>query len=88
MRQFWTIKSANFDKIVLFKLGKFYELFYDDAAIGNKYLDLKYMGTKMHTGFPEKSLERYTNDLVSLGFKTVVVEQMETPDQMNDRIKR
>lgn len=56
MRQFWKIKSDNFDKIVFFKLGKFYELFYDDAAIGNKYLNLKFMGTKMHTGFPEKCL--------------------------------
>lgn len=46
------------------------------------------MGTKMHSGFPEKSLEKYTNELVSLGFKTVVVEQMETPAQMNERIKQ
>jgi len=27
-------------------------MFYEDAVIGNKYLELKYMGTKMHTGFP------------------------------------
>jgi DNA mismatch repair protein MSH6 len=52
MKQFWKIKSENHDKIVLFKLGKFYEMFYEDAAIGNKYLDLKWMGTKMHVGFP------------------------------------
>lgn len=52
MKQFWKIKSKNFDKLVLFKLGKFYEMFYDDAWIGNKYLDLKFMGTKMHSGFP------------------------------------
>ena len=73
MRQFWKIKSENFDKIILFKLGKFYEMFYDDAAVGNKYLDLKFMGTKMHTGFPEKSLQRYADELVRLGFKTVIV---------------
>lgn len=54
-------------------------MFYDDAAIGNKYLDLKFMGTKMHTGFPEKTLQRYGNELVRLGFKTVIVQQMETP---------
>lgn len=76
MKQFWKIKSQNFDKIVLFKLGKFYELFYDDAVVGNKYLDLKFMGTKMHSGFPEKSLDRYANELVQLGFKTIIVEQM------------
>ena len=48
-----------FDTIIFFKLGKFYELFYDDALIGNKILDLKWMGKKMHAGFPEKSLEKY-----------------------------
>jgi DNA mismatch repair protein MSH6 len=52
MKQYWRIKSENFDKIILFKLGKFYELFYEDALIANKYLDLKWMGTKMHNGFP------------------------------------
>lgn len=73
MKQFWKIKSENFDKVILFKLGKFYEMFYDDAAIGNKYLNLKYMGTKMHAGFPEKCLDKYVSELVELGFKTVVV---------------
>lgn len=61
MKQFWSVKQENFDKIVFFKLGKFYELFYDDAAIGNRYLQLKYMGRKMHTGFPEKCLDKYAN---------------------------
>ena len=48
MQQFWRYKSENFDKIIFFKLGKFYELFYDDAYIGNKYLDLNWMGKKMY----------------------------------------
>lgn len=38
MKRYWEIKSDHYDKIVLFKMGKFYELFYDDAAIGNQYL--------------------------------------------------
>lgn len=52
MKQYWRIKSENFDKIILFKLGKFYEMFYEDAAVGNRHLDLKWMGNKMHVGFP------------------------------------
>lgn len=48
MQQYWTIKSENFDKIIFFKLGKFYELFYEDAMVGNKYLDLNWMGKKMY----------------------------------------
>lgn len=47
MKQFWKIKSENFDKVIFFKLGKFYELFYDDAMIGHKELDLNWMGRKM-----------------------------------------
>lgn len=49
---------------MFFKLGKFYELFYEDAYISNKYLDLNWMGKKMHTGFPEKALEKFANLLI------------------------
>ena len=87
MKQFWEIKSENFDKVIFFKLGKFYELFYEDAYIGNKYLDLNWMGRKMHVGFPEKALERYANSLVESGFKVAVIEQVETPKQMEERLR-
>ncbi len=88
MKQYWRIKSENFDKVILFKLGKFYEMFYEDAAIGNRNLDLKWMGNKMHVGFPEKCLEKYAHEFVQLGYKLVVVEQLETPDQMKERLNR
>lgn len=68
------MKSENFDKIIFFKLGKFYELFYDDALVTNQYLDLNWMGNKMHTGFPEKMLDKYGNMLVEMGYKVAVVE--------------
>ncbi len=55
--------------------------------IGNQLLDLKWMGTKMHVGFPEKSLDRYTQELIRNGLKVVIVEQMETPDEMIQRNK-
>jgi DNA mismatch repair protein MSH6 len=45
------------------------------------------MGKKMHVGFPEKALERYAISLVSKGFKVAVVEQTETPKQMEERLK-
>ena len=87
MKQYWTIKSQNNDKVVLFKLGKFYELFYEDALICHKELDLNWMGNKMHVGFPEKAIERYGTLLVQKGFKVCVVEQTETPKQMEERIR-
>lgn len=87
MQQYWKIKSKNFDKIILFKLGKFYELFYEDASICVKLLDLNYMGRKQHAGFPESTLERYLTRLVDLGYKVAVVEQTETDRDMKERLK-
>lgn len=71
-------QSQNYDCILFFKLGKFYELFFDDAVIGNKHLDLNWMATKMHVGFPEKSIDRYASLLVEKGYKVCIVEQTET----------
>ena len=90
MRQFWDFKSQNFDKVLFFKLGKFYEMFYDDAIIGNQILDLNWMGNdsrKLHVGFPEKALEKKAEKLVAAGFKIAVIEQTETPEEMKERFK-
>ena len=79
MQQYWHFKSLHYDKIVCFKLGKFYEIFYEDAILCHKYLDLNWMGSikKLHVGFPEVSLAKYAKVLVDLGFKICVVEQIE-----------
>ena len=85
--QYWNIKSKHFDAILLFKLGKFYELFYQDAIITQKLLELNWMGDKRkcHVGFPEKVLEKNAAKLVDCGYKVVVVEQTETPEQLKQR---
>ena len=90
MKQFWDFKSHNFDKVLFFKLGKFYEMFFDDAIIGNQILDLNWMGNnpqKLHVGFPEKVLEKKAEKLVAAGFKIAVIEQTETIDQFKSRAK-
>ena len=76
MRQYWDIKSQMFDKICFFKLGKFYEIFCNDAIICHTVLDLAWMHEikRLHVGFPEKLLDQYIEKLVSLGYKVVVVE--------------
>ena len=81
MRQYWTIKQNNLEKILFFKLGKFYEIFYTDAIICNRILDLAWMGaaTRLHVGFPEKACDNYVGILVNHGFKVAVIEQTETP---------
>ena len=76
MRQFWEFKSQNYDEVLFFKLGKFYEMFYDNAIIGNKKLDLNWMGNdsrKLLVGFPEKVLENKAEKLVAAGFKIAVI---------------
>lgn len=79
MKQYWEIKSEMFDKVCLFKLGKFYEMFYQDAILCHKLLDMNWTHKeKLHVGFPEKRLDEHVQTLVSSGYKVVVVEQTET----------
>jgi DNA mismatch repair ATPase MutS len=46
-------------------VGKFYEIFYKDALLSAKLLDLNFTGGKAHVGFPEKSLDKYVSLLVN-----------------------
>ncbi|UKJ87722.2 hypothetical protein MACJ_000162 [Theileria orientalis] len=89
MQQWWNIKQNHFDSLVFFKMGKFYELFYHDACIIQSIVNLRWMGseTKPHVGFPEKSLHTYAKACVDSGYKVVVVEQTETPQQLEKRNK-
>jgi DNA mismatch repair protein MSH6 len=81
MYQFWEIKQDHFEKIFFFKLGKFYEIFYTDAIICQRLLDLNWMGggKKLHIGFPEKVLDKYLEKMVDHGYKVAVIEQTENP---------
>ena len=86
MKQYWQIKQTNAEKILFFKLGKFYEIFYHDAIICHQILDLNWMGSKkLHVGFPEKSLDKYLCTMVNRGYKVAVIEQTETPKQLKER---
>lgn len=87
MEQYWELKREHFDKLLFFKIGKFYELFYIDAYICQKHCDLRWTSadSKPHVGFPETALHAYANRLVELGYRVVVVEQMETPKELEER---
>eukprot|EP01053_Blabericola_migrator_P000117 Blabericola_migrator_1__116@NODE_102_length_14292_cov_312_776380_g90_i0_p1_GENE_NODE_102_length_14292_cov_312_776380_g90_i0NODE_102_length_14292_cov_312_776380_g90_i0_p1_ORF_typecomplete_len1283_score247_16MutS_V/PF00488_21/4_4e64MutS_III/PF05192_18/5_2e45MutS_I/PF01624_20/1_7e26MutS_I/PF01624_20/2_1e03MutS_II/PF05188_17/0_001MutS_II/PF05188_17/5e03MutS_IV/PF05190_18/0_088ATPase_2/PF01637_18/0_52AAA_16/PF13191_6/2_6e03AAA_16/PF13191_6/0_93_NODE_102_length_14292_cov_312_776380_g90_i0143862 len=87
LTQYWEVKRDYFDKIVFFKLGKFYEIFYTDACIMQRLCDLKWMGhdEKAHVGFPESSLHMYGQKAISAGLSVTVVEQMETPHELKER---
>ncbi len=84
--QYWEIKKHHQDVVIAFKVGKFYELFEEDALIGHRELDLAFMGKGApHTGFPEAVLPKYAQKLVELGYKVGIVEQMETPKELEER---
>ncbi|XP_068662211.1 DNA mismatch repair protein MSH6 isoform X2 [Aristolochia californica] len=85
-RQWWEFKSKHMDKVLFFKMGKFYELFEMDAHIGAKELDLQYMkGEQPHCGFPEKNFAMNVEKLAKKGYRVLVVEQTETPEQLELR---
>lgn len=88
MRQWWVLKSQNFDSILFFKVGKFYELYHMDAEVGVKELGFTFMrGEFAHSGFPEQAFNKMSTSLIERGYKVARVEQTETPDTMNVRIK-
>eukprot|EP00484_Ammonia_sp_Unknown_P025880 CAMPEP_0197038874 /NCGR_PEP_ID=MMETSP1384-20130603/15754_1 /TAXON_ID=29189 /ORGANISM="Ammonia sp." /LENGTH=1325 /DNA_ID=CAMNT_0042469375 /DNA_START=37 /DNA_END=4014 /DNA_ORIENTATION=- len=95
-KQYWKIKRQYFDSILFFKVGKFYELYYEDAEIAHKLCGLNYMGQSgdddekqksgvPHVGFPERSVDRYADILLQYNHKIVRVEQTETTDQQKKR---
>nr|CAD2125517.1 unnamed protein product [Meloidogyne enterolobii] len=88
-QQWWKLKSAHFDTILFFKVGKFYELYHMDAVIAVENLSLVYMrGKYAHCGFPEASYGRYAEQLVNKGYKVARIEQTETPEQLAERQKK
>jgi len=86
LKQFWKVKKAHFDKVALFKVGKFYEIFYYDACIAQRVCGLNFCrGEKPHVGFPEGGKHHYSKQLVAAGYKVVVVEQVERVSETKER---
>ncbi|TGZ73172.1 hypothetical protein CRM22_001671 [Opisthorchis felineus] len=88
MRQWWELKSKYADAILFFKVGKFYEMYHMDAAVGVEHLGLVYMkGSFAHCGFPEIAFTRMSEQLVKKGYKVARVEQTESVDAMTERTR-
>ncbi|XP_021073444.1 DNA mismatch repair protein Msh6 [Mus pahari] len=89
MRKWWQFKSQNFDLVIFYKVGKFYELYHMDAVIGVSELGLIFMkGNWAHSGFPEIAFGRFSDSLVQKGYKVARVEQTETPEMMEARCRK
>ncbi|ETN97557.1 hypothetical protein RFI_39972, partial [Reticulomyxa filosa] len=91
-KQYWEIKSDHFDGVLFFKIGKFYELFFMDAELGNEICGLEMVKSKKeaipHVGFPENSFAKYADAFVNYGHKVYRIEQMETPEEAKKRINK
>lgn len=86
MKHYWKMKSENFDKVIFWALGKFYELFYEDALIVNQYFDLTWMGNKLHVAVHNRTVDKYVNTLVGKGYKVAIVDQVENTEEMMERV--
>ena len=88
--QWWKMKADHFDCVLFFKMGKFYELFHMDAVLAVEKCGLTYMKAKdyAHCGFPEVGYQKYGEMMVDLGYKVARIEQTETPQTMDQRVKQ
>ena len=95
MKQYFKIKEENKDSILFFRLGDFYEMFYDDAKLASKELELTLTGRDCGQderapmcGVPFHSCESYIARLVSKGYKVAICEQTEDPAKAKGLVKR
>ncbi len=95
MNQYFKIKEQYEDTLLFFRLGDFYEMFFDDAVAASKALDLVLTGRDCGQaerapmcGVPFHSAQNYIDRLVQQGFKVAICEQMEDPSQAKGIVKR
>ncbi|HOQ39381.1 MAG TPA: DNA mismatch repair protein MutS [Fervidobacterium sp.] len=90
MKQYLDIKAKYKDAILLFRLGDFYEAFFDDAVTVSKVLNIvltKRQDSPM-AGIPYHALDNYLKKLVENGYKVAICDQMEDPATAKGIVKR
>ncbi|MCH5166424.1 MAG: DNA mismatch repair protein MutS [Erysipelotrichales bacterium] len=95
MQQYAEIKNKYKDELLFFRLGDFYELFFEDADIASRELELtltgKNAGLKERVpmcGVPHHSAKSYIEKLVNKGFHVAICEQLEDPKTTKNMVKR
>lgn len=95
IKQYREIKAQNEDKVLLFRVGDFYEMFYEDAKLGARVLEITLTSRetgKGHfvplAGFPYHALETYLSKLIQKGYKVAICEQTEDPKKAKGLVKR
>jgi DNA mismatch repair protein MutS len=95
MQQYLAIKAAHKDHVLFFRLGDFYEMFFDDAINISKELELTLTGKDCGLperapmcGIPYHAAEGYIKKLIDRGYKVAICEQTEDPATAKGLVKR
>lgn len=95
MEQYFEIKNQYKDYLLFYRLGDFYEMFFDDAIVASRALDLTLTGRDCGEaerapmcGVPFHAVDAYIGKLIEQGFKIAICEQMENPALAKGIVKR
>ncbi len=95
MQQYQQIKSQHANAILMFRMGDFYEMFYDDAEVASRELGLTLTSRNNGgasevplAGVPVKALTEYLRRLVQKGHRVAICEQVEDPRQAKGIVRR
>ena len=95
VQQYLEVKRQHEDELLFFRLGDFYEMFFEDALTASRELEITLTGKNCGQeekapmcGVPYHAVEGYLNKLVSKGYKVAICEQVEDPKQAKGIVKR
>ncbi len=95
MKYYLSVKENYKDAILLFRLGDFYEMFFDDAKLASELLDLTLTGRDCGLeqrapmcGVPYHAVDGYISRLIAKGYKVAICEQLTSPDESKGMLER
>ncbi len=95
MAQYLAIKNKHKDAVLFFRMGDFYEMFYDDAKLAAEVLGIT-LTSRAHgkaadvplAGFPHHALDTYLSKMIKAGYRVAICEQVEDPKLAKTIVKR
>ncbi|MCH2210052.1 MAG: DNA mismatch repair protein MutS [Fuerstiella sp.] len=95
MERYQEVKSENPGTLLLFRMGDFYELFYNDAEVASEVLGLTLTSRDRNSpnpvamaGFPYHQLDNYLQKLIHAGFRVAICDQVEDPKKAKGLVRR
>ena len=95
MQQYMEIKDQYKDELLFYRLGDFYEMFFDDAILTSRILELTLTGKQAGLeekvpmcGIPHHAYASYVDELIDKGYKVAICEQLEDPKETKGMVKR